>query len=220
MNFDEAPNLHSIGQGGDGCVSLLLTLPAGWPDGGDGGKGGDVVVVANHRSTLLDFRYRAHRAENGVQGGSADVRALWQLLIRVPVGTSLRTTSPASPRVDHGGRDSSLRAEVRRAATCTSRARRTRRPLQKAAAVELRLSFARTPRRRRPRRFQTRASPLMGRLSNARRRWPSIRHSFESRPRAEQSRSPSSSPTSGADRAHPLVRASATGFSSTSRVSR
>ncbi len=84
------------GRGGDGCVSFHREkyVAKGGPDGGDGGRGGDIVVEADENiNTLLDFRYRRHyRAENGQPGAGAlktgrngaDVR------VKAPVGTILK----------------------------------------------------------------------------------------------------------------------------------
>ena len=63
--------LHA-GKGGDGAVSFHREkfVAAGGPDGGDGGRGGDIIfVVDDHLTTLMDFRYkRKYVAENGVDG--------------------------------------------------------------------------------------------------------------------------------------------------------
>lgn len=67
------------GDGGNGAVSFRREkfVAAGGPDGGNGGKGGDVVFVADNRlSTLLDFKFkRKFVAENGMNGGGKSVTA-------------------------------------------------------------------------------------------------------------------------------------------------
>jgi GTPase len=94
MRFvDEATLFVSAGNGGRGCVSFRREkfIPKGGPDGGDGGKGGDVIVIGNRSLiSLLDFRYkRIYRAENGRSGGGANKtgRSGTDLSIKVPVGT-------------------------------------------------------------------------------------------------------------------------------------
>ena len=96
MKFlDEAKIYLSAGAGGAGCVSFRREahVPRGGPDGGDGGKGGDVVFVAvANLNTLIDFRYRQHfRSETG-HGGSGRKRtgaAGADLVIKLPVGTEI-----------------------------------------------------------------------------------------------------------------------------------
>jgi len=84
------------GRGGDGCVSFHREkfVPKGGPDGGDGGRGGDVVAVADRNiGTLLDFRYRRHyKAENGRPGmGSLKTgKDGGSVGIKVPVGTVIK----------------------------------------------------------------------------------------------------------------------------------
>ena len=81
------------GDGGNGCVSFerLLYIPKGGPDGGDGGRGGHVLLEADENlNTLLDFKRRAHfKAEKGAFGrGSRKTGGMGQdLLVKVPVGT-------------------------------------------------------------------------------------------------------------------------------------
>ena len=81
------------GRGGDGTTSFRREkhVPRGGPDGGDGGRGGDVVLVADGNTTsLLDLHRAPHRrAENGVrgQGDHQDGRNGKDLVIPVPVGT-------------------------------------------------------------------------------------------------------------------------------------
>ncbi len=84
------------GDGGRGAVAFLREKyrPRGGPAGGDGGKGGDVILVATRsKHTLLDFKYRRHfRAENGQPGGGKHRKGKdgEDLLIHVPVGTVVR----------------------------------------------------------------------------------------------------------------------------------
>jgi GTP-binding protein len=81
------------GDGGRGCVSFRREpyVPRGGPDGGVGGKGGDVTLVAvSHQNTLLPLRYHSeYRAARGAHGGSGNRsgRRGGDLLIAVPPGT-------------------------------------------------------------------------------------------------------------------------------------
>src|SRR5262245_45501512 len=81
------------GDGGRGCVSFRREpyVPRGGPDGGTGGKGGDVYLVAvSHQNTLLPLRYHTEfRAERGEHGGPSNCsgRGGEDLLIQVPPGT-------------------------------------------------------------------------------------------------------------------------------------
>ncbi|HEY1239864.1 MAG TPA: GTPase ObgE [Bryobacteraceae bacterium] len=93
MFIDEVRILVKAGDGGNGCLAFRREkfVPRGGPSGGDGGRGGDVVLVANeHQNTLLQFRYNPeHKAERGRHGeGSnrtgADGRSIE---VDVPVGT-------------------------------------------------------------------------------------------------------------------------------------
>jgi GTP-binding protein len=83
------------GDGGAGCVSFRREGPVvnGGPNGGDGGKGGDVWLVADHNvASLLAFRDHPHRrAQNGVHGKGKDLhgRRGEDLVIAVPEGTSV-----------------------------------------------------------------------------------------------------------------------------------
>ncbi len=73
---DEATFYVKAGDGGNGCVSFRRErfVPKGGPDGGHGGKGGDVyLVVDSSKNSLLDFRYRSHfKAQRGQHGSGRD----------------------------------------------------------------------------------------------------------------------------------------------------
>lgn len=96
MFIDKAKIKLKAGNGGDGAVSFHREkyVAAGGPDGGDGGKGGNIVfAVSTHLSTLADFRYkRKYRAEDGGNGkpGRGSGRKGADLLVQVPLGTVVR----------------------------------------------------------------------------------------------------------------------------------
>lgn len=98
MFVDRARIIIKSGNGGDGRVSFRREkyVPNGGPDGGDGGKGGDVIfVVDSNMKTLMDFRYkRKHVAENGEIGGSNNSfgKSGKDLYIKVPPGTVVKDT--------------------------------------------------------------------------------------------------------------------------------
>ncbi len=91
--FDEATIDVAAGNGGSGCISFRREkfIPFGGPNGGDGGRGGHVYVVADHNiNTLIDYRYaRRHEARNGEQGRGSDQfgAAGPDIILRMPVGT-------------------------------------------------------------------------------------------------------------------------------------
>ena len=94
MRFvDEAIIKVQAGDGGHGCVSFRREryIPFGGPDGGDGGAGGSIWLVADDRmNTLVDFRHqRTHRAERGQNGMGRQMygKSGADLEIRVPLGT-------------------------------------------------------------------------------------------------------------------------------------
>jgi GTP-binding protein len=94
MFVDQVKIFVKAGDGGNGCVSFRREphVPRGGPDGGAGGKGGDVVLVAvSHQNTLLSLRYHAeYRADRGRHGGpnNRTGRDGEDLLVQVPPGTS------------------------------------------------------------------------------------------------------------------------------------
>ena len=94
--FDEAKVFVQAGNGGNGVVSFRREkfVPRGGPDGGHGGKGGNVILVVNPRlNTLLSFRKRSHfKAESGAhgQGKNKQGKSAADLLIPVPRGTVVR----------------------------------------------------------------------------------------------------------------------------------
>jgi GTPase len=97
MRFlDEVKIYVRSGDGGDGAVSFRREkyIPLGGPDGGDGGRGGDVVLIADsHLNTLIDFRYTQHlKAKRGMHGMGKDRtgRSANPLEMKVPVGTLVR----------------------------------------------------------------------------------------------------------------------------------
>ncbi|MBI5233615.1 MAG: GTPase ObgE [Deltaproteobacteria bacterium] len=98
MRFiDEADITVKSGDGGRGCVSFRREkyVPKGGPDGGNGGRGGDIVFKADLRlASLLDFRYMRHyeaqRGEHGM-GSGCHGKGAQDLVIHVPVGTMIRS---------------------------------------------------------------------------------------------------------------------------------
>jgi GTP-binding protein len=107
MKFvDEAKIYVKGGDGGRGCVSFRREkyVPRGGPNGGDGGKGGDVVIIASasHR-TLLDLKYQQHHvARHGGHGEGSDCtgRNSDDIVIRVPVGTVVSDDATGEVLVD------------------------------------------------------------------------------------------------------------------------
>jgi len=106
MFIDEARILVKAGDGGNGCLAFRREkyVPRGGPSGGDGGRGGDVVLAADeHENTLLKFRFNPeHKAERGRHGeGSnrtgADGRSIE---VDVPVGTVVYDADTGERLVD------------------------------------------------------------------------------------------------------------------------
>ncbi|MCS7013964.1 MAG: GTPase ObgE [Chloroherpetonaceae bacterium] len=155
MFIDSARIFVKAGDGGDGAVSFRREkfVPKGGPDGGDGGKGGDIVLEADRNlATLLDFRYRAHyQAERGQHGQGANKtgRSGKDVVIRVPCGTLVKDADTGELLADltehgerivvakggHGGRGN------QHFATPTHRAPRYAEPGQKGEARTLLLEL-------------------------------------------------------------------------------
>jgi len=93
---DTAKIYVKSGDGGAGCVSFRREkfVPKGGPDGGDGGRGGDVIIIADAQlNTLLDHRYQQHytcKRGGGGEGQQKHGADSADVLIKVPVGTLVR----------------------------------------------------------------------------------------------------------------------------------
>jgi GTP-binding protein len=91
--IDEAMITVQSGNGGSGCVSFRRErhIPRGGPDGGDGGRGGDVIMVSSPgKRTLYDFRHKKNlKAQNGSngQGKNKTGKAGENLIVEIPTGT-------------------------------------------------------------------------------------------------------------------------------------
>ena len=111
MFVDVAKITIKAGKGGDGAVSFHREkfVAAGGPDGGDGGRGGNVVFVADDNlSTLMDFRYkRKYVAEAGQNGGAARCtgKNAPDLIIRVPRGTLVKEANTGLVMADISGNE-------------------------------------------------------------------------------------------------------------------
>lgn len=96
MFVDTATVTVQAGKGGDGAVSFRheIYVDKGGPDGGDGGRGGDVIFVASEQlNTLLSFRYQPRlAADDGVSGSKRKMagRSGEDKYVKVPVGTLVR----------------------------------------------------------------------------------------------------------------------------------
>ncbi len=93
MFVDHAKIYVKGGDGGNGIVAFRREkyVPKGGPAGGDGGRGGNVLFIADEGlKTLMDFKYRKHfKADRGVHGQGKNMHGAWgeNLLVKVPVGT-------------------------------------------------------------------------------------------------------------------------------------
>ncbi len=156
MQFiDKARIVIKSGDGGDGCASFHREkyVARGGPDGGDGGRGGDVVFLAEPRmNTLLDFKFaRFFRAEKGESGRAKNSSGKNgnNLVIKVPVGTLIRDVDSGRIVADmnkpgrekivlHGGRGGKGNA---RFATPTRQSPRFSQPGQKTVEHEVELEL-------------------------------------------------------------------------------
>ena len=106
MFFDEARIRLSSGRGGDGIVHFRREkyVPRGGPDGGNGGKGGDIIFeVDEHLNSLSPFRRNRHfTAQDGQAGGGSDKTGASgdDLVLRVPAGTQIRSDSTGELMAD------------------------------------------------------------------------------------------------------------------------
>lgn len=107
MKFlDRAKIFVKAGNGGDGCLSFRHEkfIEFGGPDGGDGGKGGDVIIVGDaDLNTLIDYRYTQHfkaqRGENG-RGSNKYGAGGADLVLRVPIGTEVLSSDGSTVIID------------------------------------------------------------------------------------------------------------------------
>ena len=153
--IDEAQINIKSGRGGDGCVSFRREkyVPFGGPNGGDGGKGGDIVFVANPNLTsLYDFRYKKnYKAKKGENGRSKDQHGKngEDLIIPVPVGTIIKNSDGGEVIADmtesgqkitaaKGGRGGKGNA---RFATSTNQAPKEAEPGEEGAEINLTLEL-------------------------------------------------------------------------------
>ncbi|MBV8445229.1 MAG: GTPase ObgE, partial [Candidatus Dormibacteraeota bacterium] len=107
--LDEVDITVAAGDGGRGAVSFRREkyVPNGGPDGGDGGRGGDVVAVADSDDTTLSaFRFRRHfraQAGNPGEGGRRSGRDGETLVVHVPAGTVVRDGGEVVADLDRPG---------------------------------------------------------------------------------------------------------------------
>lgn len=93
---DQAKFYVKAGDGGNGCISFRREkyVPRGGPNGGDGGRGGNVIIECSTRMhSLIDFRYRSHfKAERGVHGKGKDMhgRKGKDCYMNVPIGSIIK----------------------------------------------------------------------------------------------------------------------------------
>ena len=107
MAFVDQAKFHvKAGDGGNGCVSFRREkyIPKGGPDGGDGGRGGNVIIECSSRlHSLIDFRFRSHfKAERGVHGKGKDMhgRKGKNCVMTVPVGSIIKDSETGEVLAD------------------------------------------------------------------------------------------------------------------------
>ena len=107
MKFlDEVKIYISSGNGGPGCLSFRreANVPRGGPDGGDGGKGGDIIIkTIPGLNTLIDFRYRQHFKAKSGQHGMGRNRSgsnAEDIILHVPIGTEILDETKSNVIVD------------------------------------------------------------------------------------------------------------------------
>ncbi len=152
---DEVTIKIKAGNGGNGSVSFHREkfVSAGGPDGGDGGRGGDLAFMATERMhTLMDFRFqRSYEAENGEDGSSRrrTGKSGQTLVIEVPTGTVVKDKETGAVLMDlyepnevkvllHGGRGGFGNAKF---ATPTRQAPTFAKPGEKTKAMEVQLEL-------------------------------------------------------------------------------
>lgn len=151
---DEVNISVQAGDGGDGCVSFHREkyVAAGGPDGGDGGRGGNIVfLVVDNLSTLIDFRYkRKYVAANGANGGPNNSfgKGAEDLIIKVPRGTVVTDRQTGRLLADMSGSEPVVIAKGGRGgrgnarfATATRQIPRFAKPGFKGQKLELKLEL-------------------------------------------------------------------------------
>ena len=113
MFYDEVKVSFKAGKGGDGCFSFRRAKyePKGGPDGGNGGRGGDVYIIGDENvADLTDYRFKpGWRAQNGEPGRGSNQHGAGgdDLELRLPVGTVVvdrETDEPVAEVLEHGAR--------------------------------------------------------------------------------------------------------------------
>ena len=106
MFVDYAKIIIKSGDGGNGAATFRREkyVAAGGPDGGDGGKGGDIYfIVDQNQNTLIDFRYnKKFKAQNGENGSGSRCNGKYgeDLYIKVPAGTIVKDAETGKVVVD------------------------------------------------------------------------------------------------------------------------